>query len=250
MKLRGYLTVVVVGAGLTLCDLVQRTAIAGLARMLPARRIAILSRWERMLAYFVIGSSRWIGGARISVPPTIPGQAGVLVLMNHQSLLDIPLVVATLRPHHPCIVTRASYARGKPLISHMVRLYQYPVVEPGATGRRSLQRITEAARHSPVPFVLFPEGTRTCDGEIGTWKVGGLRRVLRVRRWTVYLLVADGYWRTARLSDFLHFVSAIEGKSVVVGPFEGPEPGTDPDVFIEEMRERMRIALAGLRSSA
>ena len=170
--------------------------------------------------------------------------------MNHQSLLDVPLVVVALRPHHPCIVTRARYARGKPLISHMVRLYQYPVVEPGATGRRGLQRIAEAARESPGPLVIFPEGTRTRDGEIGRWKAGGLRTVLRVRRWTVYLLVADGYWRTARLTDFLQSVSAIEGRAVLLGPFESPEPRTDPDAFIEEMREQMRIALAGLRSGA
>lgn len=248
MKLRGYLTVVVIGAGLIACDLFQRSVIAGLARLLPARRIAILSSWERILAYFVIGSSRWIGGARIPPPPTILGQAGVLVLMNHQSLLDIPLVVMALRPHHPCIVTRARYARGKPLISHMVRLYQYPVVEPGATGRHSLQRITEAARESPVPFVVFPEGTRTRNGEIGPWKAGGLRRVLRARRWTVYLLVADGYWRTATLADFLQSVSTIDGRAVSVGPFESPEPGADPGAFIDQMREQMRISLAELRS--
>ena len=64
----------------------------------------------------------------------------------------------------------------------------------------------------------------------------------------MYLLVADGYWRTATFTDFLQSVSTIDGRAVSVGPFEGPEPGADPDAFIHEMREQMQIALVGLRS--
>ena len=57
MKLRGYLTIAVWGAGLIALDPVQRTVVAGLARALPGRRIAILGWWERLLAYFVINTA-------------------------------------------------------------------------------------------------------------------------------------------------------------------------------------------------
>ena len=248
MKLRGLLTIGFVGLGLTVGDPFQRIVVAGLVRLLPAKRTAILSWWERRLAHFVIGSLRHLGGAHIPPPPTLPGREGVLVLMNHQSLLDIPLVVAALRPAHPRIVTRARYARGKPLISHMVRLYQYPLVEGRANARSQITAIAENARTSPVPFVIFPEGHRTRDGEIGAWQEGGLRAILEVRRWTVYLLVADGYWQNARLVDFLDHIHHIDGRSAALGPFEGPEPGTDPDAFIADMRARMIDALAALRS--
>lgn len=73
MKLRGYLTITVWGTGLIALDPVQRTVVAGRARALPGRRIAILGWWERLLAYFVINTARWIGGARIPPPPTVPG---------------------------------------------------------------------------------------------------------------------------------------------------------------------------------
>ena len=250
MKLRGYLTVGVLGGGLVVADPVQRVLIAPLIRALPSRRTAILSRWQRLLAHFVIGSTRIVGGARIPPPPALPGQAGVLVLMNHQSLLDIPLVVAALRPAHPLIITRARYARGKPLISYMVRLYQYPLVEPRATVRNDLQKLAEAARTSSVPVVLFPEGTRTRNGELGPWREWGLRAILSARRWMVHLLISDGFWTSARLTDFLSGVSAIDGRIVAKGPFEGPPPGSDPELFIAEMRERMDAALAELRSGA
>ena len=97
----------------------------------------------------------------------------MLVLMNHQSVLDIPLVGAAL-PIHLRIVTRGRYASGKPIISHMVRLYQYPVVEPTATVPGRLRSIGEATQDSPVPIVFYPEGTRTRDGRLGSWREGGL----------------------------------------------------------------------------
>jgi 1-acyl-sn-glycerol-3-phosphate acyltransferase len=250
LKLRGYLTVAVIGTGLIVLDPVQRTVIAGLARLFPAKRVAILTRWERFLARFILGSARVLGGARIPPAPTLPGHTGVLVLMNHQSVLDIPLVVAALHPNHPRIVTRARYARGKPLISHMVRLYQYPVVESGATGREGLKKIREAARESPVPLVIYPEGHRTPDGEIGPWQEGGLRMILGARKWTVYLFVVDGFWRSARLADFLSNVSTIDGSALVLGPFESPDRGADQEAFITDMRTRMQEGLATLRGSA
>ena len=239
----------VIGAGLIAGDPFQRTVVAGLARLFPSRRIAILTRWQRLLAHFILRSARTLGGAHIQPPPAIPGEAGVLVLMNHQSVLDIPLVVAAL-PIHPRIVTRERYAHGKPIISHMVRLYQYPLVEPTATVRMQLRSVEQAARESPVPIVLYPEGTRTRDGSLGRWREGALRAILGARQWTVYLLVADGFWQTARLTDFMKDVSSIDSRSAVVGPFVGPEPGADPGPFIAELRVRMVAALAGLRSGA
>ena len=240
----------VVGGGLVAAAPVQRVMIASLIRALPSRRTVILSRWQRLLAHFVIGSTRIVGGARIPPPPALPGQAGVLVLMNHQSLLDIPLVVAALRPAHLLIITSACYARGKPLISHMVRLYQYPLVEPRATVRNDLQKLAETPSTSSVPVVLFPEGTRTRNGELGPWREGGLRAILPVRRWMVHFLVSDGFWTSVRLTDFLCRVSAIDGRIVAKGPFEAPPPGSDPEPFIAEMRGSMDAALAELRSGA
>ena len=238
-----------IGAGLIVGDPFQRTVVAGLARMFPSRRIAILTWWQRLLANFILRSARTLGEAHIQPPPGIPAEAGVLILMNHQSVFDIPLVVPAF-PIHPRIVTRERYSQGKPIVSHMVRLYQYPVVDPKATVRGHLKSIERASRESPVPIVLFPEGTRTRDGRLGSWREGGLRALLGARQWTVYLMVADGLWQTARLTDFMKKVSSIDSRSAVIGPFVGPDPGADAEPFIAEMRARMEAALVGLRAAA
>lgn len=250
LKIRGTLTVFAVGVSLVVGDLIQRTAVAGAARLLPSRRHRILAAWQQGLARLMLGLARFPGGARFDDVPRIPGRSGVLVLMNHQSLLDIPLVVRALAPGYPRIITRARYARGKPLISHMVRLYQYPTVDPGATARKQLAQLAEVGGSADVPLVIYPEGTRTRTGDVGRFKKAGLRALLSSRRWEVWIVVSDGHWQSGRLADFLENVSTIRARTAVVGPFESPEPGDDLDGFIGDMAARMRDALEGLRGDA
>jgi 1-acyl-sn-glycerol-3-phosphate acyltransferase len=250
LKIRGTLTVAAVGVALVLCDLIQRTFVVGLAWLMPARRDRILAAWQQAMARLMLGLAAVVGGARFGAVPVLPARSGVLVLMNHQSLLDIPLVIRTLDGTYPRIVTRARYARGKPVISHMVRLYQYPTVDPRATVRGHIDALGQAAAESHVPVVIFPEGTRTRDGEIGPFKRAGLRSVLGGRPWEVWVVVSDGTWRSAKLKDFLGNVGTIRARMHRVGPFRWDDPTVDPDPFIGKLHEGMREALAELRVKA
>jgi 1-acyl-sn-glycerol-3-phosphate acyltransferase len=178
----------------------------------------------------------------------------VLVVMNHQSLLDIPLVVQTMAGEgYPRIVTRDRYSRWIPLISHMVRLYEYPVVDPAAGSeemRRVLDQIGAAARRSEVPLCVFPEGSRTKNGEIGRFKRGALGAILAAREWTVYVYVADGFWRAARYQDFIQNVGRVRGKVEHAGVLEWTDPAADPGSFIDTIRETMVKRLEAMRREA
>ncbi len=252
MKIRGTLTLTLLAVVLVAADLVQRLIVAPLTRVLPSRHHALLASWQQLMARTVLGTVRFVGGAQIGDIPQIPGGSGVLILMNHQSLLDIPLVVRAARPGYPRIVTRERYASGKPLISHMIRLYQYPTVNPRATGRVDLSRLAEVAAGSPVPLVIYPEGTRTRDGGIGRFRRAGLRAILPARDWQVWVVTADGFWECARLDEFRANVSSIRGAVRVDGPFPGPGPDASPeaiDAFIGRMEADMRESLEGLRTT-
>jgi 1-acyl-sn-glycerol-3-phosphate acyltransferase len=250
LKLRGYLTLGSVGLLFLLGDPFQRIVITTAVKVLPSRRDRILGRWQRFLAHSILGMVRHIGGASIGDLPRLPSQPGVLVVMNHQSVLDIPLVVAAHDDLYPVIVTRARYSRGKPVISHMVRLYQYPVVDPRATVRGHLSTLAEVAREATTPVVIYPEGTRSRDGQIGAWKRRGLKVILESRQWSVYLVVADGLWQVARLDDFVRSVSSVRARIVRLGPFTSPAPGESMEDFMDEMKERMQEALEELRAAS
>ena len=251
-KLRGYVALAVVCLSLVVLDPLQRLIVAPWVRLVPSHRIPVLTRWQRFMARVVLDPVEKIGGARIPELPHVPGGPRVLVLMNHQSVLDIPLVVASIHDAYPRIVTRKRYLRWIPLISHMVRLYQYPVVDPAANpgeGKRMLGSISEAAATSDVPLAIFPEGTRTRNGDIGRFRSTGLKLILAQRSWTVYILVTDGFWQRAKLKHFLGGMSAIRGEVTMQGPFQWTDPSTDPEPFIEEMRQRMVAQLNEMRGA-
>jgi hypothetical protein len=121
----------------------------------------------------------------------------------------------------------------------MIRLYQYPTVDPGATGREGLEQLREQTASSPVPVVIFPEGTRTRDGSIGKFRRMGLRAILGGRSWNVWIVAVDGWWQSARLTDFIDNVSTVRGRMRAIGPFTSPQPGESVGGFIAEMERRM-----------
>lgn len=251
--LRGYLALTIILFALVVLDPVQRIAVAARVRLFPDQRIPVFTRWQRMMAHLVLGTVSRIGGAAIPELPQIRGREGVLLLMNHQSVLDIPLVVASFHDSYCRIVTRKRYLRWIPLISHMVRLYQYPVVNPRANAaetKRMLAEIRKAARTSDVPLAIFPEGTRTRDGEIGRFRSTGLKLILRQRPWTVYVMVADGFWQRAKLKHFLGGMGDIRGEVKLVGPLEWTDPRADPESFMEEARTLMVETLAEMRAAS
>lgn len=251
MILRRYLALGIVCVGLLLSDLVQRTVVALWVKLKPASRTSVLAAWIDMMASLVTKPLIVVGGARIRMPPRIvPAEPGTLIVMNHQSIMDIPLMVRCVKDGYPRIVTRARYQRRVPLISHMVRLYQYPVVDPTANPKeviRAVRTMAKQAKDSDVPIGLFPEGTRTRDGEIGPFKVRGLAKLLQQRPWTVYVMVVDGYWQAARFRDFMADMSKIDGRMSHAGTFEWTDPTADSTDFMKQLRDCMVEGLAELR---
>ena len=238
---------------MVLCDLVQRLLIGPLVWLMPSSRKRVLGAWMQAMAWLTSRPMVFLGGASIAVPPQVPFEPGVLIIMNHQSLLDIPMVCSSVRGGYPLIVTRKRYRHWIPLISHMIRLYQYPVVDPTANRRDTLgmtDDLSEVARTAEVPVAIFPEGTRTRDGDIGRFKKAGLRRILQVRAWKVYILVGDGFWKYAKLKDFLRGISEMNGEVEFVSMLEWNDPAADPNPFIEEIRTRMVARLARMRGDS
>jgi 1-acyl-sn-glycerol-3-phosphate acyltransferase len=250
MKLRGFLTVATVGVFLVLADLVQRLVIVPLVWVAPARKERVLAGWQRWIAGTLIGITRVVGGAKFEPIPTIPSAPGVLVLMNHRSLLDIPIVVRSLSHGYPRIVTRKRYARGVPLISRMLRLYDYPVVDPTGPMKEQLKMLGSVALDPRVPIVVYPEGTRSRDGALLPFRRGAVDTLLRHRQWGVYLLTSDGTLPCGRLRDMLGGVDTVRCRVSVTGPFATPSDPHKIASWLEEMEGRMRHNLVGLRQRA
>ena len=225
-------------------DAVERFVITPCVLLIPSNRTRVLTGWIKIMAWVSTRPFSFLGGSVIPRPDSIvPTRPGVLVLMNHQSLFDIPLIIQTVTNGYPRIVTRARYAqRYIPVVSHMLKLYRMPLVDPTASRsglRKSLDELEVLVRDSDIPIAVFPEGTRTKDGDIGRFKTGALNRILAVRPWTVYVYVVDGFWAAAKYKDVLRELPNVNGKMEHAGTLEWNNPETDPKMFVEEVREMM-----------
>jgi 1-acyl-sn-glycerol-3-phosphate acyltransferase len=226
----------------------QRLVVYPLAFLRPSRRRRLTSAYFRGMSHGILLCMR-LGGARLRRAGTVSTASPTLVVMNHQSLLDIPTAGLMCAPLVPWFVTRRRYHYGVPAVSPCLRLMGCPVIEP-RDRRQSLKRMIQAARELEHGMLIFAEGHRSRDGEVQPFQTAGLLAVLRERRLPVHVIVTDGFWAARRLVDFLVGVGRIRGDTEVVGVFEPPEDADALPAFVERLRETMVQHLAGMRRRA
>jgi len=214
--------------------------------LMPARRLALVSWYMRLMSRAILGLLA-AGGARFRRSGAIPSGDAALILMNHQSLVDILVVNLLCRPYVPAFVTRRRYARFIPTVSPCIRMVDCPIVDPKRDARGAIDAVRRLVATTPRTLLIFPEGHRTRDGEIRPFRLGGTQATLETRPMPVYLVVTDGYWLSRRFVDFAVNVHRIRGETEVLGPFPPPADAAEIPAFVESLRERMIAHLADMR---
>jgi 1-acyl-sn-glycerol-3-phosphate acyltransferase len=243
--LRSGLSVLIFLAWMVLGGSYQRLVIYPLVFLWPKRRSVLTSTYFRGMSHGILLCMR-LGGATLRRSGTVSTASPVLIIMNHQSLLDIPTAGLMCAPLVPWFVTRRRYQYGIPSVSPCLRLMGCPVIEP-RDPRLSLKTIRDAARALEHGMLVFAEGHRSPDGEVLPFQTAGVLTVLRARHMPVCLVVTDGFWSARRLIDSVFGVGKIRGETEVVGVFEPPADDAALPAFVEGLRETMISHLALMR---
>ena len=213
----------------------------------PSRQDEITSAYMRGMSHItnVIAQA---GGARLGRTGTLPTSGPILVVANHQSLLDITNIGVLCHPFVPWFVARSRYARFIPAVSLCLRLLRGPVIDP-FDRVEAVRILKKAAREQTHGILIFPEGHRSKDGRVQEFKAAGLLTLLREHRTPVYLAVTDGMWRCRRIVDFIFNMHLIDGRTDVLGPFAPPADEEALADFIQELRRRMVDHIESLRGA-
>ncbi|MEX1023535.1 MAG: lysophospholipid acyltransferase family protein [Planctomycetota bacterium] len=99
----------------------------------------------------------------------VPTDGPFLMVSNHQSLLDIPILGAAT-DRHLCFVARGSLADSK-VLGWWLHQCRSILIQPGAPDRAALRAI-EAHLELGDAVAIFPEGTRSRDGSLQTPRGG------------------------------------------------------------------------------
>jgi 1-acyl-sn-glycerol-3-phosphate acyltransferase len=135
-------------------------------------------RWFRRLG-IVVTKLNPLWTLRVDGVPAQGLHAPHVVVSNHQSLADIPLI-SHLPWEMKWVAKRSLF--GLPFIGWMMRMAgDIPLERADArSGARSLLRAAHYLRKG-CPVMFFPEGTRSANGGVGRFHDGAFRLALRER---------------------------------------------------------------------
>jgi 1-acyl-sn-glycerol-3-phosphate acyltransferase len=228
----------------------QRLVVWPLITVLPSRRRAVVGAWLRFNARATFRLARALAGVRWSVRGAIPAES-VVVVMNHQSVLDIPLGIMLIPGPYPIIPTRDRYGRGIPGISPLTRLARFPLVTHRKTASReellALRDVADQVARGEQSLLIFAEGHRTKGGSIDPFMKSGLKLILARARRPVYCIVADGMLHVPTFAAAAVRFAGTRVRAAVIGPFAVPADAAELDAFIDALRDRMIETLDAIR---
>ena len=181
-----------------------------------------------------------ISGVRFDVEglDRFSASGGYLFASNHQSMYDVPIFGGILIENFPKYVAKRSLARGIPSISLNLRRGGNALIDRGKRAQ-AMAAITEMAaecqrRH--VSAVIFPEGTRSRDGSLGGYRVGGVAALMEgAPDLEIVPTVIDGSWRV-----FSNNMLPVPFGTRVKVAFGEPIPrgvDEDPEVVLEQCQK-------------
>ena len=224
--------------------------------LFPRRRRRMVRAWLRFHARSTLAMARVIANVRLSITGEIPPES-CIVVMNHQSVLDIPIGLSLVPGPYPLIPTRDRYQWGIPGISPLGRLARFPFLsQKRVLSRAELAALTSAAEQvarGEQSLLIFPEGHRSRDGGLGRFMRNGLRIVLSRAERPVYCVAVRGMVNARTFADGLANFADLDVRVKISAPIAPPPPGSDNrelDAFIESLRERMLGMCAELDGEA
>lgn len=216
----------------------------------PKRASELGAHWVTLVARSLVWFCK-LGGARFQIEGEIDCNQPGVVIMNHQSVLEVAPLIHILRLRLPRFVARVRYAKWIPTVSRAIRYLDCIVVDPKRDRAGAVAAIKRAAdqglRHT---VMLFPEGHRTIDGEIAAFRPAGIIALLEGRPMLVSTIVGDGFWRLRKVMSTFFGLGSIKGRLKVVERVMSPENPEDLPAFVEERRQNMIRELAKMRAEA
>jgi len=195
---------------------------------------------------------RTVGCASVRlIPPNppLPTDRSILLVANHQSMYDIPMMMWMLRSREVGFISKRELARGIPSISYSLRNLDSVLIDRKEP-RQAIPAIEAFGRlkeERKQIACIFPEGTRARDGQMKPFKGSGFDTLLNsMPSALIQPVVIDGNWELLRYK----LLPVPIGVKITVKFLEPVEPRDLPaDARLASIEAVIRKGLQELRDS-
>jgi 1-acyl-sn-glycerol-3-phosphate acyltransferase len=125
----------------------------------------------------------------------------LLVIANHQSLMDIPMLYLAFPGYRLRFVAKRELTRFLPFVSFALRQGGHAVIDrnDGKGALSQLNQYAEEHLESGLAVCIFPEGTRARSGELRPFKSGGVAAIIKAcNQINVVPVAVINSWKLAR----------------------------------------------------
>jgi len=189
---------------------------------------------------------RSLGGFSVQGREHIPDVGPALLCPNHTSYLDPPVVGIAVSKRRCCFMAKASLF-DIPILGRLIRSWGAYPVDREEGGRKAL-RLATALLEAGELVILFPEGTRSPDGELLPGEPGAAFIATRlgvpiipVALWGTDTVLPRGAHRIYRCPTFVRFGEPI-------WPPNAAEGGRASRHEIEALTDELMSRIAALRA--
>ncbi len=154
---------------------------------------------------------------------------GFIFVSNHQSMYDVPIFGGLLPRNYPKYVAKKELARGLPSVSLNLRYGGNALIDRDHRDQAmdAIRNMASEAERRDVSVVIFPEGTRSREGELGDFRPGGLAAIMQAAPSLPIIPTAiEGSWRVFQRNMFpIPFGSKVRirfGEPIVRATGESP----------------------------
>lgn len=163
-----------------------------------------------------------------------------IVISNHQSLLDIPTFMNFMRDKEVRFVAKDSLSRHIPLVSEMLRNQEHCMIPRKAKPMDAMKVMEKFGKRvverNQIP-ILFPEGTRTKDGNVGKFYSAGFRKLTESTNLPVVVCALEGGYKLRDLTKIFTNLKRGCYRVKILKCYDAPQTKEECTEILDEARQ-------------
>jgi len=171
----------------------------------------------------------------------VPDNRPIIIVSNHQSMLDIPAIVWGFKKCTPKFISKADLGKGLPSISYNLKYGKSALIDRDnrAQAVKEIFKLGQLIEKNNFGACIFPEGTRSRSGQIKEFKSAGIETLLRAAPSAIIIpFVINGHSQLMERGTFpLRFGQKIS--------YTALEPVESKGLGLEELVKKLHELIKG-----